>query len=66
MAFQFAIPRAELPAPARYACLYPATIACMVMMCMLRDRYQAVDRMLRAIHLSSYVGRRFSGASRQP
>jgi len=50
-AFQFAIARVELPASARYVFLYPATIACMVMMCMLRDRHQAVDRMLRAIHL---------------
>ncbi len=33
-AFQFAIARVELPASARYVCLYPATIGCMVMMCM--------------------------------
>lgn len=50
-AFQFAIARVELPASARYVFLYPATIACMVVMCMLRDRHRAVDRMLRAIHL---------------
>ena len=78
-AFQFAIARVELPASARYVFLYPATIACMVMMCMLRDRHQGVDRMLRDSPVAdrfierarraggcSYFVHRASGADARP
>jgi peptidoglycan/LPS O-acetylase OafA/YrhL len=46
-AIQFVISRVELPSSIRYACLYPLTLGCMLLMCAARDRDDRVDRMLR-------------------
>jgi len=37
-AIQFLISRAELSASLRYACLYPVTLGCMLLLCAARDR----------------------------
>jgi len=50
-AIQFLISRAELSASLRYACLYPVTLGCMLLLCAARDRDDRVDRMLRAVRL---------------
>jgi hypothetical protein len=49
--FQLTIAEVHLSASVRYVFLYPATLGCMVVLCMLRDRDARVDRMLRAVHL---------------